>query len=109
MIRRYLDWRTARARPPVVLSVRAARIGAAATVVGLGVILLPMYRGYAGALEDAPTLAGRADVLIAEGRAGRLDLGDWGSLRRTGYEMGLEARLTGVQREALGCGPDGCR
>ena len=39
MIRRYLEWRTARARPPVRLGVRAARYGALAFAIGLAVIL----------------------------------------------------------------------
>ena len=113
MIQRYLDWRTARARPPVVLSVRAARYGAVATLIGLGMILAPMYAGYSQAIGDAPELVARADDLIAEGRADgsietAMDGLGWGALRRTGYVMGLEARLTEGQLRALGCGPEGC-
>ncbi|MEM7487941.1 MAG: transglycosylase domain-containing protein [Pseudomonadota bacterium] len=53
---------------PLALSVKAARLGALAVMVGIAVFAWPVARGYLDGRDAAPDLATRADAVIAAGR-----------------------------------------
>lgn len=75
MFRRYLEWRTRRAGPPVSLSVRAARYGALAFAIALAIMAVPVWQGTRDAV-DAPPL--NPDQ-------------PWEALRQMGRDMGAGA------------------
>lgn len=74
MVGRYLAWRARTARPPLRLSEKAARYGAAAVLVAALIFAWPVASGYLEGKRAAPAYAERADALLAAGR-GPADLG----------------------------------